>query len=214
MRIAMESVSDIRDIDSSFLPEEDAGFRDYLRERHERTMQYLEKAAVGVGRAFVDRSRRLFEAANNSKALRRAREAIRSFAGMRRNSIFYADDLPKLQTANYRMQRYLAAFPLYREKAQRQLADCFSETYYDAHPGDIGVDHYDYRRVMDGMFRTEKGSDGEDLIIREVYYEQLIEGDRDLDHSEQQDILDSWDVMQRLMLAGIDPCCRRGGSIG
>lgn len=215
MQITMRNVSDRGTIDRVFSPYEDTYFRDYLRDRYERTTDYLEKASTKVAKGFVDRAKRIFESINSDEALRKTRDAIRTAGNVRRaGSIYGIQDISDFRSAGFQMQRFLMADPVIRKKYHRQQIDGYNETYIDNHKNDIGSDHYDYRRVMNGVWREEKDANGEDVMVREVFYEQLVEGDRDLDHPEQHHILDAWDIQRMHIAAGIDTTNRLGGSLG
>lgn len=215
MQIAMRRSSDIEMVDRIFSPHEDTGFRTYLRDRFEKTMDYLEKASTSVSKKFVERAKDIFEASNSFEALRRTRNAVRAASNVRKSSIiFEAVDIDDFRTAGFTMQRFLMADPIVRSKYHRQKIDGYSETYIDIHPNDIGTDHYDYRRVIDGVIREEKDEKGEVQFVREVFYEELSEGDRDLDAVEQLAILDSWDIQRMFIEAGIDSTNRLGGVLG
>lgn len=215
MQIKMHTVDDIRTMDRALTPYDDTNFRDYLRDRYERTMDYLEKTSTATGRAFLNKSKEIFESINSSEALRRTRATIRSALGIRRaDSLFRVHELDDLRAVGIGMQRFLMADPVIREKYHRQQCDGYSDTYRDVHKGDIGKHHYDYRRVMNGVYRTEKDTDGEEVMVREVFYEHLIEGDRELDFIEQSDIIDSWTIQRMAFEAGWDSTSRLGGTLG
>ena len=215
MQITMRKVSDIGTMDRVFSPHEDNRFRDYLRNRYERTMEYLDKAATGAGRDFLERTKRIFESVNNSEALRKTRIAVRTAIGIRKGNVIYGvKDLGTFQTVGTRMQRFLMADPVLRDKVQRQLADGYSDTYWDPDPKAIKDDHYEYRRVINGVWRMEKNDQGEDVMVHEHIYEQLLDGDRELDPDEQATVLDAWDIQRMFIEAGYDTSCRHGGDIG
>jgi hypothetical protein len=82
------------------------------------------------------------------------------------------------------------------------------DTYVDVEPGLVGEEHYDYRRVMDGVMQdTEDGG-----WYAKIYVEDLKEGDRDLSHGEKVDILQTWSRLEYLMaLNKEDPTSPEGG---
>lgn len=215
MQIAMHSVSDIGTIDRMFTPYDDTGFRSYLRDRYEKTMDYLEKASTNAGRAFIERSRRVFDSINSSEALRAARAALRTANSLRDDkNIFNIKNLFDLQAANGQAQRWLMANPIVRERYHRQLCDGYSDSYIDNTPDDRGEDHYEYRRVMNGVFTRTKTGEDEETIEHTRYYEVLLDGDRELDPEEQFAILDLWDLQNRIFDAGLDATSSLGGSLG
>lgn len=215
MQISSSRISDIHDADRMFNRYEDVSFKDYLKDRYERTSEYLERASSSVARQFLDRSRKIFDSYHSAESMRRTRQAIRSAKGLREaDSIYSPKTLDDLRAVGWRMQRFLMAEPDVRRKFHRQLVDGYSESYVDMHPGDVGGDHYDWRRVTNGIYREEIGPDGEPLIVREVFYEQLVEGDRELDPEEQFRLLDAWDIQKLFLEAGLDPTNRLGGNVG
>lgn len=214
MQIQMRRVNDIRSMDRTFNGGDDTDFRDYVRDRYEKTAAYLEKASTTAGRAFLNKSREIFESINSSEALRRARASVRSLMSTRNpNALFAVKGIDDLRSAGYRMQRFLMADTVVRKKYLRQQVDGYSDTYVNIHGNDIGNDHYDYRRVIDGVFREEKDADGEDVIVIENFCEKLVQGDRDLDFIEQSDILDNWSTQRLLLMAGFDTTSRLGGRL-
>lgn len=215
MQIASTRISDVDDADRMFSSYEDNSFRSYIRDRYERTMDYMEKASVGVARQFLDRSRKIFDSYNSDEALRRTRDAIRAVKGVKRSDLLYqVVDLPGLRSCGYRMQRFLMANPKIRERYHRQLVDGYSDSYIDMEPGKVGRDHYDYRRAINGVYREEIDSEGESVFVREEFFEELVDGDRELDFPEQADILDAWDVQDLFASLGYDSTNRLGGDAG
>ena len=98
---------------------------------------------------------------------------------------FYA-----LQSANITMQRYVMANPTIRQPYIDQNCQGYSETYVDLFKGQVGAEHYDYRRVTDGMLMsTPEG-------WQVSYYDERLEvGDRELDFNDKAKILATWDAM-------------------
>lgn len=176
--------------------------------KHPNTIQYLQAEASNVspilsdGRAsFFANMHDLVERANGEEAMRLARAAIRK-AG----SLFQPDriksiwDLGGLQTAPMTMQRWIMAEPTVREMYHEQRCDGFADTYIDMEPGKIGDEHYDYRRVMQGIVVDDPENDWRATI----YLDDIAAGDRELELDEQIDILNTWDVVAALMNYGID----------
>lgn len=214
MQISMRRVSDIDTVDRIFNPHEDTQFRSYLRDKYERTMEHLEKVTTGTARDFLDRSRRVFEEINSSAALRKTRAAIRSVTSVRRSDVIYKpEDLGEFQAAGFKMQRFLMADPDIRRKFVKQQIDGYSHAYVDVEPGSIGENHYDYRRVVDGVFFEKTNTEGEVEYTSTQYFEKLTEGDRDLDVQEQFDIIDSWYMQRAFQAVGVDTTSLRGDLI-
>ena len=214
MQVQMHRVDSINMVDRMFAPSDDTGFREYIRERSERTARLLEKAGSRIRDGFRERAAKIFEAANSASALRKTREAIRSLTGVKRASMVYpVESVEDLRGAGWMMQRWLLADPVIRKSYLRQTIDGYSETYVNQHGKAIGEDHYDYRRVIDGMYRFEVDADGEEVIVHDQFYEELIEGDRDLDAEEQFDIMAAWRLQRMCAEMNIDSTNRRGGTL-
>ena len=213
MQIAMHSVGDIGTVDRIFMPYEDTGFRNYLRDRYERTTEYLDKMTTTAGRAFLDRSKKIYDAINSSEALRAVRSAVRSANALSDSSnLFNISDIDGLRSANYETQRILMADPVIRRRYLDQLCDGFSETYRNREGADIGEDDYVYRRVTNGVFMPSVG-DGEEVLTNTRHYEMLYDNDREMDVEEQFTSLDLWDLQRQIFEAGLDSTNRLGGTL-
>jgi hypothetical protein len=163
-----------------------------------------------IGRQFVETSRALYDKVNDSNAVRLAKAAVRMAKGMfHPNAIIPLETVEDLRAAQPMMQRYIMAEPMLREQFHKQLVDGFADTYADIDPGLIGVHHYDYRRVMNGVVQDTTEVDSEDNVVHGWvsmnFYEDLRGEDRELDFTEQHSILRTWDVVRMAMAAGRDP---------
>lgn len=100
-----------------------------------------------------------------------------------------------LQEANLTMQRWIMANPQVRELYLGQDICGYSDEYVDLDPGKMGEDHYDYRRVMNGIIRDEPNGD----YTITHYYEDLHIGDRELEFYEQEPILHTWSAIDYML---------------
>lgn len=186
-------------------------------EPHPSTVQYLQQQVsqfsdtlTDAGRAFMQKSRQAFDYFNSSEAMRFAREAMHKVRGIFDAPVIMGLlELEELQSASLLMQRWIMANPKVRTLYHAQKCDGYSDTYMDMAPGVQGDEHYDYRRVMDGVMQFEGQEDWK--IVQ--YFDQLIEGDRDLMHEEKDDILKTWNATDLLMALGQDPTSSVGGSL-
>lgn len=101
----------------------------------------------------------------------------------------------EIQQANGTMQRFIMAQPDLRQAWLNKECDGYSDSYIDIDPGSVGDDHYDYRRVMDGVTQIDENGDSYFMI----YDEDLYEGDTDLDFEAQCKILDTWSAIKNIM---------------
>lgn len=193
-------------MDYSFSPVDDSRFRDYVRERYERTMEHLSRATGRVTNDFMERSARLFEKANNSETLRKVRSLTRNIKGTRRgNIIHYVRDVEDCRSAGVAMQRWIMSSPKIRAAFLKQRIDGYSDAgYVNLDGNDIGESHYDYRRSVNGMMRHELNEAGEKEYFFMTYIEELREGDRELESDEKEIIADARWIAEMLLEAGID----------
>jgi hypothetical protein len=101
----------------------------------------------------------------------------------------------QLQQAQPIMQRWVMAHPEVRALHLQQNINSYDGTYLDCLP-DNGVAEQDYhwRRVMDGVTREEDVG-----MLHRFYHEQLLEGDRKLEHFEKMDILTTWRFIDQIL---------------
>lgn len=175
-------------------------------QKHPNTLQYFERQLENVsqtltdaGKSFMSNAHDLWNRYNGSEAMHLARAALRK-AG----SIFQQDsvrplwELSDIQNAPLTMQRWIMAEPTVRKMFNEQRCDGYSSTYVDMHPGSIEGDHYDYRRVMNGLVTI----DDDGLAKTTFYMDELLEGDRELFLDEKVAIRNTWEIVADLMKYG------------
>ena len=173
------------------------------------TVQFLQQqydnlshTLIQAGNSFVDKSRELFERYNGHTAMRLAKAALRSTQHMFQHDVIYSmQSIGAIQQAQLTMQRWIMASPDVRKMYQAQQCDGYSDTYVDMHPGTIGEDHYDYRKVMTGVIQLDPENEEIDWF-RKTWYTDHDLGDVDLTLSEKVDILSVWDLMKTMMKPG------------
>ena len=163
----------------------------------------MSSMALNASTEFLQRGKQIFESVYSGATMNAARHAIDSVKGVMSTVIHRCMDLDQLKLANLISQRYFMANPVVREVYNKQLCDGYSQTYHDLEPGKIGSDHYDYRRVIQGMTQFNE-DDGE--AYSEHFDEVLLDGDKELEFNEQIAILDSWELMSSFMLSGYLDC--------
>ncbi|MDD2879631.1 MAG: hypothetical protein PHQ58_04275 [Rhodoferax sp.] len=187
-------------------------------QQHPGTVQFLQNQVSSLthtltdaGRAFMQRSRDVFEQYNSSAALKFARDVMQAVKGaFSVPCIKPLWEMEELQNADLLMQRWIMANPSVRTLYHAQRCDGYSDTYMDMAPGLKAEDHYDYRRVMDGVFVYDDNGDWKST----QYLDQLVEGDRDLLFEEKVDILNTWNATDILIaMSGQDPTSPSGGSL-
>lgn len=171
---------------------------DYFKNQLQNIGNNLNERVMG----YYHDAQQIFHSFTNNDVLRTMRNAMKSASLLfQENIIKTIDTMDEIQNASLQMQRWIMANPVVREMYHQQRCDGYSDTYVDLQPNKIADNHYDYRRVMDGIFVSENN---EDKFT--IYMEDLHEGDRELILSEQNDILTTWNIIEMFMSQGLkDP---------
>lgn len=205
MQASFIDVDSIDSIDTASTAYHSHELRNYIKERFSRTMQSVKEYGGKALDGFLERSKRVYEKYNGEEALAKTRAAIRSMKGMRNNNIIrYMDGLEDLRSTGICMQRYLMADPVIRRIFVLQRCDGYSASYKDVHPGDIGKSHYDYRRATNSIFIKTTDEQGNEVYEHTQWFENLIEGDRELDFEEKVIIQDAWQLQRMFAHAMTD----------
>lgn len=180
-------------------------------------LQYFKNQLQSIGQTLNDQAKDfykdihdIYDRFTNSDAMRLMRTAMKSAASLFNDNIIRPlTDIDQLQNASYQMQRWVMANPVIRQMYHDQQCDGYSDTYTDNEPNKLGNDHYDYRRVMQGVVVCN-----EDNEYFETYLEDLLPGDRELTVDEQSDIFVTWDILEAMIKAKQeDPTSQYGGSL-
>ena len=195
-----------------------------LPEQHHSNSEYFRNQVYGlsntltdIGRKFMETSKEIYETINNTEAIKKAKAALRYAKGIfNPNRIVSLETVEDFQTAQPVMQRYLMADIVARQMYQNRQIDGYSDTYIDIDPGKIGMDHYDYRRVIEHCIMDSETPDGKYEWEVHSFGEDLVEGDRELETSEKVIIMNNWDIIRSFLEAGEggeDPTNLYGGEI-
>lgn len=158
---------------------------------------------------FIDRAKQIYENMHGSRAMQTARNLLRQV----KNTVTHMDYIHEINTvqgfreANFQMQRWIMAEPTTRKLYHDQRCDGYSNTYTDLYPNDVGEQHYDYRRVMDGVVQELPGGGW----VAPQYWDELVPGDRELAIDEKVDIINTWDVLKAFIQASKDDPTDIGG---
>lgn len=182
MVAVVEGGSDV--FDSLAYGRPQAGIYDFLAQRAMNLSYNLTQA----GQQFVQTVKNYYTAMTESDAARLARAA-----GRKVRSLWDMDDIRPLftmgdfQHAGITMQRWVMAEPSIRQAYHEQRCEGYADSYVDWEPGRVGEQHYDYRRVMNGIATIE-----DDGWYAKTFIEELLPNDRELNIDEQADILRAW----------------------
>lgn len=174
-------------------------------QKHPGTLQFLENSINAIsnvsqtltdaGRSFFSNVGDMYERFNGAEAIRLAKAAVRRVSSIfQPDAISYIQDIGRMQNAPLAMQRWLMAEPTVRTLYHQQRCDGYSETYVDMEPGRVGADHYDWRRVNQGMVKHDEANPEEWSYT--TYMDDLHEGDRELTLEEKVDVLSTWDLIR------------------
>jgi anaerobic ribonucleoside-triphosphate reductase len=155
-----------------------------------------------AGQAFIDKSKQVFERFQGSEAMRLAKAAMRTVQHMfDPDTVRYLDNVSALQQARPAMQRWIMASPEVREWYHKQRCDGYSITYLDEHPGDVGVNHTDWRIVNSGVIKElpDDHESGADWMFTNYYFDDV---DTKLTLGEKVDIMSTWDVIKTMLKPG------------
>lgn len=165
---------------------------------------------------FLKKATEAFKHFHDGSLDRAARNIARTVKGvLHPNTIVALNTIQEVQAAKPIMQRYIMACPNIREIYFKQLCDGYSDSYVDFDPGCIGEDHYDFRRVMQGIVKEVKIEGSEEMSwVATMYLDELRAGDRELEAEEQFMILEAWEVVKDAIRQKIDPTDIFNGDLG
>lgn len=164
----------------------------------------LSERLTDAGKAFVSQVSDFVEKIDFNNTLRVMKAAARMVNSLWKPNIFRVlEDISDMQHAPPVMRQFIMAAPEIRNLYHKQQIEGYNGWYVDNEPGKVGEDHYDFRRVMDGIVR-----DDGDKWFCNSYQEDVHEGDN-LDLPEQTAVLVSWDnVYKKILEGGDDPTSR------
>lgn len=108
-------------------------------------------------------------------------------------------DIGQMQHASLVMQRWIMACPEVRTMYHQNLIDGYSDTYEDRAPGNVGIDHYEYRQVTNGITMSH---DNEEEYTRWRWTEVPLHHDDELTFDEQMSIIYTWDRARAALQIG------------
>lgn len=201
-----------------FVSAADAFDAELYGRKHHRTVEYLTRDVDNITHKLRDGGRRfreiierdVYRPYDESRAARVIRAALRYTENVfMPDQIRYLRTIGEVQHAPSSMIAMLMAEPTVRRMYHQQRVDGYSESYTDTQPGKVGEDHYDYRRVVNGVFMEEEGE-----WVATTYYEDLPPGTGELEFLDQVDILRTWEQMRiHLMRRKEDPTSRWNSSL-
>lgn len=186
----------------SVIPSDDT--MNFLRDKLNKNIDYCKS----IGFDFYNETKDKFESYFSNSSIDKARRIVNKISNRSNvDYICYLPDIDSIQNTGLVMQRWVMANPEVRKLYHRQLCDGYSSTYEDVFPNDIKEDHYDYRRVTDGVMMENK----EGNYTTKWYIEDLLPSDRHLTSNEKIDIINTWNIINNsLLLKELDPTSNNG----
>lgn len=169
---------------------------DFLRQ----APQTLSERLTTAGRQFVEASERLVGKVDLDSTLRVMEAMARQTAAFfQTDRIRPLSEIGELQNPPQTMRHLMMACPEIRTLYHNQLIDGYQGLYVDKEPGCVGEDHYDYRRVTEGVWLED--STGENFVYN--HYFDCEEGDA-LSHADQVAVMMTWDQLKAKINEGRD----------
>lgn len=184
-----------------------------IRQQFASIGQNLSQASM----AFVEQVRNTAEELSVGFAAQLVRAAGRALDSLwLPDTIQVLNNIAHIQHAPNAMRRWVMAMPEARELYHAGRTEGYGEYYIDREPGKIGEDHYDWRRVHNGVMQTDVVEDGEEYEFKiTTYFEHLREEDTELDLVQQADIQATWQAIRPMLKAGgEDPFSRWNAQLG
>jgi hypothetical protein len=178
----------------------------WLQEKSQTLRSTLSETAQG----FFDTARNMYSMISVSDAAQALRNLTSKLANVwSTNSIYATTTLAELQTAGPVMQRYIMAQPELRKMYLNQEVEGYGESYVNYHGDSLGVNHYDWRRVMDTIVTVE-----DKHYSFTNYAERMADGEEPLTLHEKIDILKAWNSVQHYLdVADEDPTSTCGAKL-
>lgn len=155
-----------------------------------------------TSKTFVNSAKELYNNFTSMETITEAKNAVSKASGIMRDDIIMYLPQDNLHNANLYMQKWIIAQPDMRKLYLDQRCDGFFNTYADNFPGDIKDDHYDYRRVMDGVLTLDED---DDRWLIKCHTEELILPEDELSVIDKFNILDTWENVKLAIANGDDP---------
>jgi hypothetical protein len=200
---------------------DEAGEMLFGGQRHHGTMQFLQNQAsqlsttlTEAGKSFMSRGAEIYNSYMESPSMMAARSMARQMRHLfQEDSIRPLTTIGAMQNAPLAMQRWVMANPVVREAYHMQRCDGYADTYVDLHPKDVGFDHYDYRRAVNGlmMFKPDGSWEINQILLDPLDGHVDIE---ELSFQDQLDIQETWQLIEaRLKDGKEDPTSRFNASL-
>lgn len=171
----------------------------------------LRTTISGAASQFFDQAKTMYAMISSNDAIQALRNLTAKSDNVWNSNVIHSlSTIEQLQTASPIMQRYVMAQPELRKMYLNSEVEGYADSYENLHGDRVGIQHYDYRRVMDGIVVVN-----EETASFNNFYELIPEGDKELTLYEKVDILRSWNtVNDALDVHEEDPTSAAGNMLG
>jgi hypothetical protein len=157
----------------------------------------LTDTLTDAGRNFMASAGELYQRFNGEAVVNVTKGILRNAKGL------FMDDVIRDYTTSYQtvtakpiMQRWIMAHQDLRSEYHNCLVDGYADSYTDLYGNVVGEDHYDWRRVMNGVAVDLDADEGWKL---QFFPDDLVDGDSELHHLEKVSILSTWELIDFVM---------------
>lgn len=153
-------------------------------------------------RMFMDKTREIVGQVNNLQLKQRAVALYNKSRYMfDEDCIHPFVNYGHMQQAKPIMQRFMMAEPSIRGMYNKQRISGYNDEFYNPFPDHVGENHYDYRKVTDGIVIIDEDTGD---WTSTSWSDDFTDDDVLLNHSDQTDILTSWDNAKIWLSMGKD----------
>ncbi|MGZ3953990.1 MAG: hypothetical protein ACXVLT_05245 [Flavisolibacter sp.] len=185
-----------------------ASVQRYLDDRMDEYTRTIKTTAP----EFARRVKEKFEAVRSS-VTRRYIDGLKHHMDsvLETDTIRYLKDIPRIQNAPPRARRWIMAQPDIRKRYLNKGCSGYEGEFDNPHPEGVGRQHYDYRRVMDGIAHIDERG----IPVIHQFYDSNIQEEDILEPLQKNAMIGTWAVIEKHIEAGLneDPVSEWGGTM-
>jgi hypothetical protein len=165
----------------------DSSTTNWIQDRTQALMSTVSATTAG----WFNKARTFYQTISETDAVQALRNlTAKADLSWKGNNIHLCTSIEQIQASNPVLQRYLMAEPNLRQLYLNQSCEGFAGVYNNVHGNAVGVNHYDYRRVTDGMLLVT-----ESQVEWNDFYELIPDNDKELELYEKADMIRNWNLV-------------------
>lgn len=165
----------------------DSTTTNWIQDRTQALMSTVSATTAG----WFNKARTFYQTITETDAVQALRNlTAKADLSWKGNNVHLCTSIEQIQASNPVLQRYLMAEPNLRQLFLNQSCEGFAGVYNNVHGNAIGVNHYDYRRVTDGMLMVT-----ESQVEWNDFYENIPDNDKELELYEKADMIRNWNLV-------------------